>query len=63
MRKHIRNRLRARAESMGVKPSRYVKQEYDRYAVEKYGATRRKINKAKGTHKQKTWSNRIELVV
>lgn len=63
MRKIIRNALRVKAERMGVKPSAYVAKEYDRYAVERYGATRRRINQAKGTHKRETWKNRIASVV
>jgi hypothetical protein len=48
---------------MGVKPSLYVAREYDRYAVERYGETRRRINQAKGTHKRRTWKMRIASVV
>jgi hypothetical protein len=59
VRKIIRNRLRKEAEEMGVNSSRYVSKEFDRYQVEKYGFTRRIINKAKGTHKRKTWRARI----
>lgn len=63
MRKIIRNALRVKAERMGVKPSVYVANEYDRYAVARYGETRRRINQAKGTHKRDTWKNRIAYVV
>lgn len=63
MRKLIRNALRVKAERMGVKPSQYVARQYDRYAVERYGETRRRINQAKGTHKRGTWKNRIASVV
>lgn len=63
MRKIIRNALRVKAERMGVKPSQYVARQYDRYAVARYGATRRRINQAKGTHKRETWKNRIASVV
>lgn len=63
MRKYIRNMLRVRAERMGAKPSKHVAEEYDRYAVARYGETRRRINQAKGTHKRKTWKNRIADVV
>lgn len=63
MRKYIRNMLRARAERMGVSPSRYVTSEFDRYQVDKYGKTRRRINQAKGTHKRKTWRLRVASVV
>ena len=63
MRKIIRNALRVKAERMGVKPSQYVARQYDRYAVERYGETRRRINQAKSTHKRKTWRLRIASVV
>lgn len=63
LRKLIRNALRVKAERMGVKPSQYVARQYDRYAVERYGETRRRINQAKGTHKRDTWKNRIADVV
>mgnify|MGYP003306496682 CR=1 FL=1 len=59
MRKFIRKLLRAKAEKMGVKPSRYVRKEFDRIQVEKYGDIRRKINRAKGTHVKNTFRNRI----
>lgn len=63
MRKIIRNALRVKAERMGVKPSKYVAREFDRYSVERYGETRRRINQAKGTHKRNTWKMRIASVV
>ena len=63
MRKVIRNALRVKAERMGVKPSKYVAEEYDRYAVKRYGETRRRINQAKGTHKRRSWKMRIASVV
>lgn len=63
MRKYIRKMLRAKAERMGVKPSRYVAREFDRYQVEKYGATRRRISQAIGTHKRRVWKSCIESVV
>lgn len=63
MRKFIRNKLRAEAEKMGVKPSLYVRNEFNRYQVKKYGVTKRLINQAIGTHKRKTWKMRINAVV
>jgi hypothetical protein len=60
-RKHIRSRLRANAERIGAKPSRYVSREFDAYQIKKYGSTVRTINKAKSTHKRKTWKMRIVL--
>lgn len=58
-RKHIRKMLRATAERTGVKPSLYVRREFDRYQVKKYGEKVRRINQAKGTHKRITWKTRI----
>lgn len=63
MRKYIRNMLRVRAKRLGVKPSKHVSEEYDRYAVARYGETRRRINQAKGTHKRETWGLRIASVI
>lgn len=63
MRKYIRNMLRVRAARMSCKPSKHVAEEYDRYAVARYGAARRRINQAKGTHKRKNWKNRIADVI
>lgn len=63
MRKYIRNALRVAAKRMGVKPSLYVSRKFDEYQVGKYGAVRRRINKAKGTHKRNTWRLRIASVV
>lgn len=58
-RKYIRNMLRGDAERMETKSSRYVNREFDRYQIKRYGATARKINRAKGTHSRKTWKTRI----
>lgn len=59
MRKIIRNMLRSKAERMRVKPSRFVKYEFNEIQIKKYGKTRRLINQIKGTHKPKTWRTRI----
>ena len=63
VRKYIRNALRVEGERMGVKPSLYVARKFDKYQVDKYGETRRRINQAKGTHARRTWKNRIADVV
>ena len=63
MRKIIRNMLRKQAEKIGVKSSRYVASNFDKYQVDKYGKTRRRINQAKGTHARRTWKNRIADVI
>lgn len=61
MRKLLRSILRSKAEKMGVKPSRYVRTEFDEYQSKKYGRVVRKLNQVKGTHKRKTWKYRILL--
>lgn len=61
MRKIIRNMLRSKAERIDVKPSRFVKSEFNKIQVKKYGNTRRLINQMKGTHKRKTWKQRYNL--
>lgn len=58
-----RNALRAKAERLGVKPSKYVAREFDKAQVKKYGETRRRINQAKATHTRKTWKQRIADVL
>lgn len=58
-RKCRRNMLRAQAERLGVKPSKYVAREFDKGQVKKYGRERRLINQAKGTHPRRTWKSRI----
>lgn len=63
MRKHIRAMLRGKAEKMGAKPSKWVRSEFDRYQIKKYGDKRRKINRAKGTHRRRTWKARIAAVL
>lgn len=63
MRKHIRNILRNQAEKMGVKPSRYVRSEFNDLQVKKYGYFARKKNQAKGTHKRSAWRNRVSLYI
>lgn len=62
MRKYIRHALRIRAEREGVKPSKYVAAAWDRLSVKKYGAKRRRIHQATGTHKRATWGSRISFV-
>lgn len=58
-RKIIRNRMRADAERLGVKSSKYVNHEFEKHQIKKYGAEIREINKAKGTKKRRTWRMRI----
>lgn len=59
MRGLIRRKMRAEGERKGVKASRYVAREFNRRQVKRYGATVRRINQAKGTHKRRTWRARI----
>ena len=63
MRKFIRKMLRGKAEKMGVRPSLYVRSEFDRRQAKKYGRIARRINQAKGTHIRRTWRTRIADVV
>lgn len=63
MRKYIRAMSRGEAEKMGAKPSKWVRNEFDRYQIKKYGGKRRKINRAKGTHRRNTWKARIAAVL
>lgn len=58
-RKYIRGMLRREAERKKIKPSRWIKREFNRIQIKKYGAKIRKINKEKGTHKKRTWRARI----
>lgn len=63
MRKLLRSKFRSIAEKIKVKPSRYVSTEFNKYQTKKYGALTRKLNQIKGTHKRKTWKNRINIAV
>ena len=59
MRKYIRKLLRSNAEKIGVKASRYVRSEFGRLQIKKYGRDKACINQLKGTHKRKLWRSRI----
>ena len=63
MRKIIRSILRAEGERKGVKASRYMSRKFNRLQIKKYGALRRRINQAKGTHKRDVWRQRIASVI
>lgn len=60
MRKYIRLMLKNKAEKEGIKSSRYVHDTFEKMQIKKYGATKRSINKAKGTAPRRKWKNRIE---
>ena len=60
MRKYLRNQMRCAARAAGVKPSKHVAYAWDEWQVHKYGATARKINKARGTHPKRRWKNRVQ---
>lgn len=62
-RKIIRGIFRNEAKEMGVKPSKWVNREFNRYQITKYGLKKRKINQAKGTHRRDTFKNRIEFAL
>ena len=59
MRKYVRHLLRRQAERIGVKPSRFVRSEFDRLQIKKQGRDKARINQLKGTHKRKLWRSRI----
>ena len=59
MRKLIRASMRGQAERRGAKPSKWVSVEFDRYQIKKYGATKRAINKGRGTRKRSKWKEAI----
>ncbi len=63
MRKYIRLILKNKAEKQGIKASKYVHYKFDEIQVKKYGATKRNINKAKGSKPRRKWKNRIEMVL
>lgn len=59
MRKYMREILRRRGERIGVKPSRYVAQMWNRYETRKLGEARRRRNKAHGTKPKRLWKGRL----
>lgn len=59
IRKYRRGILRARAEKLGAKPSKFVATQFHRIQVEKFGQIGRVINQAKGTHPRRNWRQRI----
>ena len=59
MRKYRRAILRAVAENLRTKPSKYVQKMWERYQAEKYGVETRIANKAKGTRKKHLWKDQI----
>ena len=59
MRKYIRSMLRNTAEKEKIKASKYVHDNFEEMQIKKYGATRRKINEAKGAKPRRKWKNRI----
>ena len=61
IRKIIRNMFRAEGERAGVKPSRYLSREFDRYQKRKYSLNIRRVNQCRGTHKRATWKERVSF--
>lgn len=59
MRKYMREILRRRGEKLGVKPSRYVATQWNRYEARKLGEAKRRANKAHGTKPKRLWKSRI----
>ena len=62
-RKFIRGAMRAYARKHGIKESKYIRTMFDRLQVNKYGATRRKINQAKASKPKRVWRMRIAGVL
>lgn len=62
-RKFIRGAMRAYARKHGIKESKYIRTMFDRLQVNKYGATRRKINQAKASKPKRVWRMRITSVL
>lgn len=62
-RKLIRNAMRHEGEKFSSKPSKYLRNAFDRYQIKKYGGKVRKINQAKGAHRRRTWKARIAAVL
>ena len=58
MRKYMREILRRRAERIGVKPSRYVATQWNRYEARKLGEKQRRANVAHGTKPKRLWAGR-----
>ena len=62
MRKYRRMVLRMQAANkLRVKPSKFLRKMWERYQTHKYGATAVAINKARGTHKKRTWKQRVNI--
>lgn len=59
-RKFIRGAMRAYARRNGIKESSYVSTMFNRLQIQRYGATRRKINQAKGTKPRRLWAFNIK---
>ena len=62
-RKFIRGAMRAYARKHDIKESKYIRTMFDRLQVNKYGATRRKINQAKATTPKRLWRLRVASVL
>ena len=62
-RKFIRGAMRAYARKHGIKESKYIRTMFDRLQVNKYGATRRKINQTKASKSKRVWRMRIASVL
>lgn len=61
MRKYIRNILRYEGEKREASPSIWVRTAFHTHQLKRYGAKKRRINQAKGTHPKRVWRQRIAL--
>lgn len=62
MRKYIRNMFRAEAKKNKTHISRWVAAAWEYYQNGRLGATERKLNQARGTHKKSLWRSREAMV-
>lgn len=63
MRKYRRAILKASAEKLHAKPSKYVREMWERYQAKKYGIQTLIANKAKGTRKKHLWKEHVALAL
>ena len=62
MRKYIRQMMRYDAQCKGIKASKYVKEQFEKRQIKKYGPYIRDLAKAISTHPRRTWKNRCSGV-
>lgn len=63
MRKYKRAILRARAEKLKCKPSKYVREEWTKYLLSFRDPKRIAIDKAHGTRKKRNWKEHVSFML